>query len=135
MKLNDLFEMSDNDLDRAEQAIDSMFRELGLDIIFTKHFRERTIGDGARDADVTAKEVFSAFNKLKVRYGRELYAAKDNPEQFVGLLKDISTSINMPFSIDYDRVSKGLHNLRVVTVMRKKNFVPNSDGGKVLTVK
>jgi len=137
MKLVDiLLEMPPSDLQKAELAIDAMFRELGLDVQFTQHFKNRVLDNGseARDTDVTGRELFKVFNALKIQYGDQLLKAKDNPKEFVAILKDASTNLNIPFVIDYNRVYRGLHKLTATTLMRKRNFVPNRDGGKILTV-
>lgn len=130
-------EMPESDLQKAELAIDVMFRELGLDVQFSQHFKNRVLDNGseARDTDVSAREVFRAFNALKVKYGERLMAASNNRKEFVAILKDMSTDLNIPFVIDYDRAYKGLHKLKATTLMRKRNFIPNRDGGEVLPVK
>lgn len=138
MKLVDiLLEMPPADLQKAELAIDIMFRDIGLDVQFSQHFKNRVLDDGseARDTDVTAREIYKAFNALKIKYGERLMAASNNRKEFVAILKDMSTDLNIPFVIDYDRAYKGLHKLKATTLMRKRNFVPNRDGGEVLPVK
>lgn len=137
MLLKDIVEMAQASMAPLEHAIDNMFRELGLDVYFSDHFKQRILDNGreARDTDVTPQEIFKAFNKLKVKYGQALFNARNNPEEFVGILKDISTNLNIPFTIDYNKIHNGLHKLTAITLMRKKNFVPNSSGGKILTVK
>ena len=133
---NILNEMPESDLQRAELAIDNMFRQLGLDVQFAQHFKNRVLDNGseARDTDVTAKEIFKAFNSLKIKYGQKLINAKHNKAEFVAILKDMSTNLNIPFVIDYDRAYNGLHKLKATTLMRKRNFVPNKDGGEILPV-
>lgn len=137
MLLTDISEMAQADLNAVEQAVDHMFREIGLDVIFTQHFKNRILDNGseARDTDVSAEEVYNAFAALKQTYGKTLMKAKHDPHEFVGVLKDISTKLNIPFAIDYDRIYKGLHKLNATTIMRKDKFVPNSIYDKVLPVK
>jgi len=132
-----LLEMPPADLQKAELAIDVMFRDIGLDVEFTRHFKNRVLDDGseARDTDVTARELFRAFNALKIQYGDQLLKARNDPKEFVAILKDASTNLNIPFVIDYDKIYNGLHKLTATTLMRKRNFVPNRQGGKILTVK
>lgn len=147
MLLKQICELANTELTQVEAAVDHMFRELGLDVIFTQHFKNRILdqeGEGrvdhlpnsdARDTDVTAEQVYKAFSALKTTYGKQLMKAKHNPEQFVGVLKDISTKLNIPFTIDYDKIYSGLHKLYASTIMRKANFTPNSVYDKVLKVK
>lgn len=137
MLLKDINEMAMQDVDAAEREVDEMFRAIGLDVIFTQHFKNR-IADNtpeSRDTDVTEREIASAFSALKQQYGKQLLKAKFDKAQFQGLLKDISTKLNIPFAIDYDRVYSGLHKLYAKTIMRKDNFTPSSPYEKILPVK
>ena len=131
-----LNEMAQRDLQSLEHIVDDMFRQIGLDVYFTNHFRQRILDNGreARDTDVTPDEIYNAFKKMKMQYGSRLYDARTDPKEFIGILKDISTNLNIPFTIDYDKVHKGLHKLTAMTLMRKKHFVPNANGGRILTV-
>lgn len=137
MKIEDvvvLNELSYTDSVDLERELDRMFYALGLDIEFSQHFLNRVLDDGqkgrrdsdhnsaSRDTDVSKEEIVDAFSELKRKHGRRLYQAKNNPEKFVAVLKDVSSDLNIPFSIDYDRVNKKMHELRAITLMRKKNF-------------
>lgn len=136
MLLKDIVEMAQSSMAPLENAIDNMFRELELDVYFSNHFKQRILDNGteARDVDVSAQDIFKAFNKLKIKYGDALFNARRNPKEFVGILKDISTNLNIPFTIDYDKFNKRFHKLTAITLMKKRNFMPNARGGKVLTV-
>lgn len=147
MLLKDIHEMATADLNNVEHAIDALFQQIGLDVIFSQHFKNRVLDNGesgrrdhlansdARDTDISAQELYQAFAALKQTYGKALLKAKFNKEEFTGILKDISTKLNIPFVIDYDRVYSGLHKLQASTIMRKGNFAPNSVHDKVLPVK
>lgn len=147
MLLVDICEMATVDLNNVEHAIDQMFRDIGLDVIFSQHFKNRILDNGeigrkdsdansaARDTNISAKELYNAFAALKQTYGKALLKAKHNKEEFIGVLKDMSTKLNIPFSIDYDKIYSGLHKLQASTIMRKGDFVPNSIYDKVLPVK
>ena len=52
-----------------ELASDILFRDLVLDVQFSQHFKNRVLDNGseARDTDVTAREIFRAFNALKIK--------------------------------------------------------------------
>lgn len=138
MKLADIItEMSDGDIRKTESIIDQMFRSIGLDVHFTKHFKDR-ISDNSyesRDSDVTPNELLDMFSNLKTKYGKQLLDARKNPREFFGILQDSFSALNIPFKIDYDKVHNGLHQLNTLTLMRKKNFVPNSPRDKIFTVK
>ena len=147
MKINDvLLELSHRDSVELERQLDKMFRNLGLDVEFSQHFLNRVLdpdeegrrdsdhNSAARDTDVTPEEVMNAFAEMKKKYGRELWHARKNPEEFTAVLKDISSSLNIQFSIDYDKVGKKLHQLNAITLMKKKHFTPTG-GDKLLKVR
>jgi hypothetical protein len=135
MKLKDLYEMSMQDLKDAEHVIEYLFKDLGIDVIWTTHFKDRIQG---REDDVTKFELAGAFQKMKQRYGDRLRAARDNHKEFVGVLKDLATELNIPFAIDFDRRNplKNKYVLRGITIMRKdpNRFVANVSGGAELKV-
>lgn len=125
MKLNNIIlETPINDIELAQKEINKLFNAIGLTVQFSKHFRDR-IRNGspeAREIDITATDLISAFAKLKQQYGKQLYQARARPKEFIGLLKDVSTNLNIPFSIDYDLISKKMHVLNAITIMRKRVF-------------
>lgn len=119
MKLHELLapvnEMSAVELRSAKDIITRMFKELNLDIIWTVHFKDRAQD---RDDAITPVELIDAFRKMKDKYGADLVAAKDNHEQFFGLLQDLSTEINVPFSVDFNKTNRsGKYELSGMTIM------------------
>ena len=135
MKLKDLYEMSMQDLRDAERVIEYLFKDLGLDVVWSTHFKDRVQG---READVTKYELADAFKKLKEKYGARLIAARNNHNEFVGILKDLATELNIPFAIHFDRKNplNNKYKLHGITIMRKdpKRFVANVSGGTELRV-
>lgn len=135
MKLQDLHEMSMQDLQDAERVIEYLFKHLNLDVVWTTHFKDRIQG---RESDVTKFELAGAFQKMKEKYGERLLAARENHREFVGVLKDLATELNIPFAIDFDRKNSlnNKYKLRGITIMRKdpKTFVANVSGGTELRV-
>lgn len=135
MRLNDLFEMSLIDLRGVELAIEQLFKDLRLDVIWTVHFKERILN---REQQVTPEELFFAFKKLKNKYGKRLQQAKDNEERFVGILKDMAADLNIPFVVDFSRENTQNHkyHLKGITIMRKRpeRFHANIAGGEELKV-
>lgn len=130
-----LREMSMQDLRDAEYVIEYLFKDLGLDVVWTTHFKERIEG---RESDVTKEELIGAFQKMKNKYGQRLVMARDNHREFVGILKDLAADLNIPFAIDFDRRNplNNKYKLRGITIMRKdpKRFVSNVGGGAELRV-
>lgn len=142
MHIQQLLEMSNRELFSAEQQIDRLFRDIGLDVKFSRHAMNRMLDPDdparrdydanqyARDTDVTQEELVAAFKEMKQKYGSQLLKARSNPEAFVGVLKDVATKLNLPFVIDYDIVRKRVHDLVVKTVMRKDNFKTDHSVGR-----
>lgn len=135
MKLKDLHEMSMQDLRDAEHVIEYLFKDLGIDVVWTTHFQDRIQG---RESNVTKFELAGAFQKLKEKYGDRLKQARDNHKAFVGILKDLATELNIPFAVEFDRRNhrNNKYKLRGITIMRKdpKRFRANFGGGAELTV-
>lgn len=142
MKLQQLYELSNRELFSAERKIDNLLRDIGLDVKFSRHAMNRILDpddsarreyDGnqsARDTDITGDELVTVFKEFKNKYGRQLLNARNNPEAFIGVLKDASTQLNLPFVIDYDIVRKRVHDLVVKTVMRKSDFKTDHSAGR-----
>lgn len=130
-----LHEMSAQDLQDAERVIEYLFKDLKLDVVWTTHFKDRIQG---READVTKFELAGAFQKMKEKYGQRLTDARNSHQEFVGVLKDLATELNIPFAIDFDRRNSlnNKYKLRGITIMRKdpKRFVSNISGGAELSV-
>lgn len=130
-----LGEMSMQELRDAEYVIEYLFKDLGIDVIWTTHFKDRIEG---READVTKFELAEAFKKMKERYGERLQAARDNHREFVGILKDMASELNIPFAVEFDRKNprNNKYILRGITIMRKdpKRFRANVGGGTELRV-
>lgn len=123
--------MTRRELVQAEKIIDGLFRDLRLDIEFSRHFEDRVMG---RESDVEAKELKDAFRDLKKKYAEDLIAAKDSDAEFTAILQDMSTYLNIPFSINYDEKGRKMYVLKGLTIMRKRDFKPNKEGGKLLRV-
>ena len=135
MKLKDLYEMSMQDLRDAERVIEYLFKDLGLDVVWSTHFKDRVQG---READVTKFELAGAFQKLKEKYGERLRAARNNHKEFLGILKDMATDLNIPFAVEFDHRNprNNKYILRGITIMRKdpERFKTNVSGGTELRV-
>ncbi len=138
MLLRDLYEMSMQDLRDAERVIEWLFKDLKLDVVWTSHFVDRVTDQGGREADVTKFELADAFKKMKERYGDRLIKARNNHKEFVAILKDMASDLNIPFAIDFDRRTpyNNKYRLRGITIMRKdpQKFRPNVSGGTELRV-
>jgi len=112
-----LFEfVSHRDLDSVERYADKLFRVIGVDIEFTKHFFDR-VNDARNGKDISSSELIDLFRRTYNQYGKEISSMKDEIE---AVIFDIRSDINIPFVINID--DKGQLDLVTKTIMRKKDF-------------
>lgn len=100
---------SPNEVRMLDQELDKLFKNLGLNVRFSKHFIDRLLG---REKKVTGEEVYQTFAKLKEKYGSKLRDAKKTGD-YKAVLKDFSNSLNIVFSIDNPE------QLDAITIMQK----------------
>ncbi len=106
-----------NDLKRLESVLDSMFRAANLDIAFTRHFWERINGSRGYGGTVSIPEIQDAFRKTYSKYAQRI---KSHPADWKAIILDVSKSLNMPFTLDWDGKMK---KMVMVTAMKKQNFM------------
>jgi hypothetical protein len=112
--------VSKSDLNALEKILDRLFKDLNIDIEFTRHWRER-VNDKRNKQQITVSEIESLFRKIHQKYADVLKSADVD---WQAVLKDINSQINIPFVFNWDK-KEGLQ-LVAKTVMRKKNFkTPN----------
>jgi len=123
--------VSNQDISRLDRDLDDLYSDVpvdkkapdgkpmddGIDIDFTNHFKERVNHERNIKA-ITPEELEDLFDKVHSEYGEDI--AELGP-QAAGVLKDLSTQINIPFVVDYNPRLRKLA-LKAVTVMRKKDF-------------
>lgn len=114
--------VSSEQLTLIEDYADKLFRELGLDVEFSKHFKER-INDPRNPKPITAEELIGLFKKAYKKSGKKI---AEMPPYAEAVLKDMMTDINTPFVIEYDR-RNGELDLVLKTIMRKKNFMTTNE--------
>jgi hypothetical protein len=113
--------VTDKDLKEVERYADSLFKAVGVDIQFTKHFVER-VNDERNIKQITIDELIELFRKTFKMYGTRIPKLGKDAE---AVLNDMKTNINLPFVLKWDDKSQEL-DLVAKTVMRKKNFMtPN----------
>lgn len=110
-----------DELRAIETLVDALFKQVGMDVSFTKHFYDR-VNDERNGKPITTSELMSLFRKSYAKYGKEL--AKLSPDM-EGILKDVNTNINAPFVLHWDDRNQEL-DLVLKTVMRKKNFMSDT---------
>lgn len=118
--------ISQEQLDLVEEYADRLFGELGLDVEFSNHFRER-MNDPRNRNPISVTELIGLFRKAYEKSGKKI---ADMPPKAEAVLKDMSTDINTPFVIEYDRKNGGL-DLLLKTIMRKKNFMTSNEVIKI----
>ena len=110
----------------VEEYADKLFGELGLDVEFSRHFRER-LNDPRNTKPITAAELIFLFKRAYEKSGKKIAEMSPNAE---AVLRDMRTDINTPFVIVHDKKTGEL-DLVLKTIMRKKNFMTTN---KVITV-
>ena len=114
--------LSQDQMAEVEKYADKLFKELGLDVEFSKHFRER-LNDPRNNKPITSAELIGMFKRAYQKSGKKISEMPPNAE---AVLQDMRTDINTPFVIEYDKKSGEL-DLVLKTIMRKKNFTTTSD--------
>ena len=103
-------------LNQIEAYADRLFAKLGIDIEFTKHFKDR-LNDERNRKPITSAELIRLFREVYHKHGKRI---ANLPDEAQAVMKDMQTDINMPFVIDVN--SKGELELIGKTIMRKPNF-------------
>lgn len=111
-------QISHSDLKEIEKYADSLFKAVGMDIQFTRHFLERA-NDARNIRQITTDELIDLFRKTYKTYGTRIPKLGPDAE---AVLNDMKTNINVPFVLKWDSRSQEL-DLVAKTVMRKKNFM------------
>ena len=109
-------EVTQRDLDNVEKYADKLFAKVGLDIEFTKHFKDR-VNDERNKKPITPAELIRLFKQTYKKYGKKISPMGAGAQ---AVIHDMQTDVNMPFVLQPDR--GGMLDLVAKTVMRKKNF-------------
>jgi len=113
--------LSNDDLSDLEKFADSIFRELGVDVVFTRHFKER-VNDARNGKPITYSELKNLFLKAYLRAGKYI---SELPTETEAVIKDLTSNLNSPFIIqDSPNDSGGAeHDMVMKTIMRKERFM------------
>ena len=113
-------EVTQRDLDNVEKYADKLLAKVGLDIEFTRHFKDR-VNDERNKKPITPAELIRLFKQTYKKYGKKISPMGAGAQ---AVIHDMQTDVNMPFVLQPDR--GGMLDLVAKTVMRKKNFsTPN----------
>lgn len=110
-------ELTGDELQSLEDYADYIFSTLGVDVVFSNHFKER-INDARNGVPISYEEMTDFFKRAYQEAGRQI---ADLPIGVSAVLKDIFSKINVPFVIKDDPRHRE-HDLVLKTVMRKSNF-------------
>ena len=103
------------DLDTVEKYADKLYKSLGVDVEFTRHFLDR-VNDARNIKQITVAELIRLFKQSYKKYGKEIPKLGNDAQ---AVLNDIKTDINMPFVLKWDGKE---FELIAKTIMRKKDF-------------
>ena len=104
-------------LNALEKALDALFKSLGIDVEFTRHFIDR-VNDERNQEQITMPELINMFKKEYKRWGKPIAQMGPDSE---AVMKDLESDINIPFVLKWDRDNQEL-DLVAKSIMRKKNF-------------
>lgn len=108
--------VSRSDLKQLENYLDQLWKAANINVEFPQHFFDR-LNDDRNGKQITVGELKRIFSDAFKKYSSQFSKIKD----FEGVLKSISTAINVPFALDFDRRTHML-DLVAKTVMRKRDF-------------
>lgn len=105
------------DLKNAEDMLDRLFKQAGIDIEFTKHFLDR-INDPRNGKEITIDELITTYQKV---FNKHKVALNNLMPDYEALIKDFNNNINIPFVVNIN-TKTGYLEIIAKTIMRKKNF-------------
>lgn len=114
------------ELKELERYLDKVWKALNIDVEFSKHFIDRA-NDERNKKPIEAEELRKLFTDAYKKYGKKFSNMRLNDEELEGILADITTKVNAPFVLKWDRKNREF-DLVAKTVMRKNNFVSNNPG-------
>ena len=111
--------ITDQDLQQLEIYADRLFASLGIDIEFSRHFKDR-VNDPRNNKPITMSELTRLFKQVYKYHGKPIAQLGPDAE---AVMKDMRTDVNVPFVLQWD--GKEL-DLVAKTVMRKPNFATSN---------
>ncbi len=113
-----------SELKKLEAYLDGVWKTLNIDVEFSKHFIDRA-NDERNKKPIEVEELRKLFLDTFKKYGKKFSNMRLNDDELEGILTDMSTKINSPFVLKWDRRNKEF-DLVSKTVMRKANFKSNN---------
>lgn len=117
-------DLSTGELKQLEEFADSLFQDLGVDVVFTRHFKER-VNDARNGRPITYTELKNLFLKAYLRAGQYI---SELPAETEAVIRDLSSNLNSPFIIQDapGDSSHTDHDMVMKTIMRKERFMSNN---------
>ena len=108
-------EVKKSDIDQLERYADKLFKAVGIDVTFTKHFLDR-VNDARNKVQITYGELTRLFRQSYKKFGKRIVKLGPDAQ---AVITDMKTDINMPFVLNL----KG-QKLELVakSIMRTKSF-------------
>jgi hypothetical protein len=119
-------EITATELKGIEMYADKLFKAVGIDVEFTRHFLDR-VNDARNVKDITPTELALLFRKTYAVHGQKIPKLGPDAE---AVITDMASNINLPFVLKWDRNTQEF-DLVAKTVMRKKNFMTSNPKLKV----
>lgn len=112
-------QLTRQDLDGVEKYADRLYKAVGIDVEFTRHFLDR-VNDARNRTQITVAELIRLFRQSFKKYGKKIAQLGPDAE---AVLNDMQTDVNMPFALKWDGNEL---DLVAKTVMRKKDFATSN---------
>lgn len=129
-----LFEsVSNSQMKQLERYLDGLFKELGIDVEFSRHFLDRVNDGRNKDKPITIAEIRDLFRQNFRKHKSELSALDDKDDAH--FLK-VSNRLNVPFTLQRGK-NGDLELVAKTVVRRKEEWVKRAkpkDGAPVLKV-
>ena len=100
-----------------EKSLDKLFKDVGIDVEFSRHFFDR-LNDKRNGKPIEFLELRDIFVKSYKKFKGIFKQLKPG---FEGVLNDVFSKLNIPFVIKYDRKNNEM-DLLAKTIMRKADF-------------
>ena len=108
-------DITKSDLDQVEKYADRLFKAVGIDVEFTRHFLDR-VNDERNKKPITSAELIRLFRLTYKKYGKKIPKMGADAQ---AVIHDMETDVNMPFVLN---LKGNMLDLVAKTVMRKKDF-------------
>lgn len=108
------------ELNQLEKELDALFKNVGVDVEFTRHFLDR-VNDSRNKKPIDIEELKQMFYDIFQQYGKKFRKLPHGEE---GVMKNPPNHLNIPFTLDKNTEDK-LVDLINKTIMRKKDFHPS----------